>query len=375
MLRDTFFRVQSYHTPVPLTGTWYAVENDNTYSIMNDSTVKSSYTSMSRGFGKVNSVFNTEYIVFSKTKNSIYCIDANDNETELYTTANEMSFICTDNDHILVAEANSAKNQLTVTAYIIVGNSVKPFLRAVSTKTISATISGGINGFMNSVKLDATSGVFCRAYENSVYYSCKATKPAGNSDDLVLEKVTPDYNYLNMPVAGAKVCVTNNSQTFYNSQLNYYCTIVNNGSSPGFNDSVTITIYSIEGTELYTATIDPGASGNGNITTRIYLDNDTGNGYITMVFSSGSTMYSRLYSITGWTLTQVAQTTATAGSTPPNSICGSGLFPLINNTIPPILIYAGGTYIYKASYTTTTTSIGAPTNTDATTFGSRILWI
>jgi len=360
MLRDTFFMAQNYHADIPITGTWYAFESDTARNIYNGATSKTSYTGLSLGFGKVKSVYNTEYIVFSKSQNSINCIDINDNERQLYYTDNNMGFVCLNNKHIIITELSSS-NILTVSAYLIVGAAIEPQLLLVSTKTFTGvpTPSYSSTNYIKCLKKSDTTAIVYQS--SSPVGFVQVTKSDDNDDNLTLEVVEGTIQDIGFPVADSVNNPTNYFRYFYSPTLNYY--MIQAGSLFTIKNLSGDVIASIAGTNI-----------------RVFIDNN-GNGYITQTgvktISGSSRLWSGIYSLIDGTITLIQEVDAGANSgNSYNFSINNGLFPLIENKIPPILAVRS-TLIYGFSYTISGVVFNNYSGTSKTidTFGCRVLWL
>lgn len=365
MLRDTFFRVQSYHPYVPLEGSWYAFENDNIFQILKGSDVKTTYSSPSKSMGLTKSAFNTEYCVYENGAGQIKTVDENGDVFTLLTVTDLVSLVCF-NKSFCVTSFNTITKIATAKFYIIVGTPTAPFVQLLTTKTLTlpANIFPNVN-----CKADVTTA-FVGQYvvTGPLYYSLKITKPdtftndeSDPLNDATFEIIDGSLESQGVPATDAIIPIVNTSNRFYNPNLDYYMT--QSGSLFTLKNLAGDTITTISGTNV-----------------RVFIDND-GDGYITITgiktISGSSRLFSQIYSLISGvkTLIQEVDAGANSGNTY-NFSSGSGLFPLIQDKIPPILAVRS-TIIYGFSYTTSGAVFTNYTGTGKalSTFGSKVLWI
>lgn len=364
MLRDTFFRVQNFHPYAPLSGVWYALEDNASFQIFKDDEAQASYLYPSKSMGKVKSVFNTEYCVYENGNKQVKAIDNNGDSFTLLTSADLVSLVCFDKS-FCVTLFDMATKIATAKFYIIVGTQTEPFVQLLTTKTL--TLEANI--FPNvSCKVDVENAFVGQYYLSGLYYSLKINKPDTftnyESDPLnnaTFEIVDGSLESQGIPETDAIVPIINMSNSFYNPNLGYYMT--QSGSLFTLKNLAGDTITTISGTNV-----------------RVFIDND-GDGYITITgvktISGSSRLFSQIYSLVSGvkTLIQEVDAGANSGNTF-NFSSESGLFPLIQDKIPPILAVRS-TIIYGFSYTTSGAVFTNYTGTGKTlsTFGSKVLWI
>lgn len=75
MLRDTFFRVQSYHPYEPLSNKWIAIENGNSFKLYKDTSEVLSYSGSSKGIGKLISITNKEVCIIENGIGQIIAVE------------------------------------------------------------------------------------------------------------------------------------------------------------------------------------------------------------------------------------------------------------------------------------------------------------
>jgi hypothetical protein len=177
----------------------------------------------------------------------------------------------------------------------------------------------------------------------------------------VFEVINGSLEEQGIPVANSVINYTNILNTFYNPTLKYY--MEKSGS-----------VYTIKNLTGTTIAIIAGSN------CRVFLD-DNGDGYITTIgikqISGSSRLFSQLYSLSGGVQTLIQESDAGANSGSSYSFSSTdGLFPLIENKIPPILAVRS-TVLYGFSYTISGVSFNnySGTSKSLLTFGSRILWI
>lgn len=369
-LNRTFFRVQSVHPYIPLSGTWYAFEADNSYGIYQNGTLKRSYSGIAKGFGKVRSVFNEEYIVYVDSSGSVRYLSGDGRTGILTTLKNYFSVVCF-GDCFFTCQSNSEKTQLTVSKYIIVGAPEEVFTQLIGTKTLDTPVSGGLAAGLQFVKQDESIAFITNSLFDSAQHCVKLNKgQSGTTNDFSMQVVD---GYIPAALNRGTIMYNNSHRYLYAKNVNYLCTIVNNGTRPGYNESLDLTIKrKSDNVTIYSGHIDIGGSGNGNVTTRIYLGSN-GNGYVTIVYSSGTTVTARLYSLTNGVLNLITSQSLNVGTAAPYSVAGSGIMPLINNIIPPILVYVGGSVRKKVLFTTNSVSFADVSNSDIYSFGCAVL--
>lgn len=371
-LKKGYFRVFPFNPYIPLTGKWTAVEQDNAYGIYKDNSLVKSYSGQAYGFGKVLSIFNEEFVVYMDGTGIAKYVTNSGTSGNLVTANTKSSVVCF-GDCFVVCSLNSTNDTITCTKYVIAGVHSNPFAHPVSTQTLSNVSITGVIQHLESIKISDTEAYIAQLSTNQCVKIAKGTN--WTSDDLSITKVSGvikgSATTLNLPRAGAMVMNTNLTRVYYNRNLDFYCTIVFNGERPGYNDSVDLTIYRAStNTVIYSGNIVPGASGNGTVNVRVYVDNN-GDGYVVMTYSTGTSNSSaKLYRLASGTLSQITSASASGGSGQKN---GSGILPLVNNIIPPLTMYSGGSVRKKVSFTTSSISISNSSNTDVDTFGSAVL--
>jgi hypothetical protein len=371
-LKKGYFRVFPFNPYVPLTGKWTAVEQDNAYGIYKDNSLVKSYSGQAYGFGKVLSIFNEEFVVYMDGTGIAKYVTNSGTSGNLVTANTKSSVVCF-GDCFVVCSLNSANNAITCTKYVIAGVHSNPFAHAVSTQTLSGVSITGMVQHLESIKISDTEAYIAQLSTNQCVKISKGEN--WTSDDLSITKVSGTIKgsetTLPLPRVGAIVLNTNTTRVCYNRNLDFYCTIVFNGERPGYNTSVDLTIYRAStNAVIYSGNIVTGASGNGTVNVRVLVDND-GNGYVVMTYSTGTSNSSaKVFRLSNGTLSQVASTSASGGSGQRN---GSGIMALVNNIIPPLTMYSGGSVRKKVSFTTSSASVSDANNTDVDTFGSAVL--
>lgn len=381
-LKDGFFRVNPLSVYIPITGTWHAVESDDKFTLYKNGVQAATYAGISRGMGKILSVYNRGYVLFDNGANQIRIIDDFGNQKTLLTiTADDHSVIVFDKCFVVMRRNGTS---ITATSYLIAGVASDPYAQQLDSKTTTA-LREDYN--MCSAKFNSTEAYVLSDLETGVAQRSLRLKMVSGDYEGKIEGLIWETGYLvntaPIPFAGATIgSYPGLVQAYYNPGFNYYAEVKNNGNRPGYNTSVDVTIKRLNGTVVYSGNINTAGSGNGPVTTRIYMRNDnSGTGKITMVWSRGSIMIARIYSLANGALTLLAESSNDLGTTPPSSICRSvWLFPLFDDHMPDILMYQGGSYRRKVSFSGSTITWGTPVNSTITTtfssnFGSRIWWL
>ena len=364
MLRDTFFRVQSYHPNEPLESGWYGFESDNSFQIFKNTTSKATYSAPSKGIGKTKAVFNTEYLVYENGAGQIKALDEHSHSFVLLTESYLTSLVCFEKS-FCVTSFNPSTKVATAKFYIIVGTIESPFVQLLTTKTLTLPANIIHN---TSCKISTTNAFVGDYVETGAYFSLKITKPdtftndeSDLANDATFEIVNGSLEEQGIPAANSVINDTNFFNTFYNPTLKYY--MEKSGS-----------LYTIKNLTGTTIAIISGSN------CRVFLD-DNGDGYITTIgvktISGSSRLFSQLYSLTGGVQTLIQESDAGANTgNSYNFSSTNGLFPLIENKIPPILAVRS-TVLYGFYYTISGISFNnySGTSKAIATFGCKILWI
>lgn len=371
MLRDTFFRVQSYHPYVPSGDGWHAFESDNVFQIKKDSVVKATYSAPSKGIGMTKSVFNTEYCVYENGIGQIKVIDENDNTFTLLTESNVKSLVCF-NKSFCVTTFDSVSKIATAKFYIIVGTTEEPFLQLLTTKTLTLPSAVFYNA---SCKID-TENAFVGQYimAGPLYYSLKVNKPDtftnNESDplnDATFEVVSGSIESQGIPRTGAYIKEDNVYNVFFfyrNGALDYYMTISGGTSKlieikKTLDDSVVAS-----GTAVLTGmTSGPGVF--------CYIDNSTGDSVVIFTYGTNTGCGAKAYTLTNAGLTEIDSLFMTNLTL--NVTGFGGLFPYFGEFVdmPVSKSTVNKKFVFDGTTLTNTNATNVPLNT----FGSSIKWI
>lgn len=386
MLQNSYFYHSTRRNVSPLPNRkYFALESDNVSAVYGNAAQIATYNGISKGIGRIQSDFGTEFLIFENGAGAIQSIHGTSFVERNVTSLGSIVSLIIFNRSFCAITFDTVTSVVTATFYKISGSDLNPVAVIISQKELEVPWNSSNPTYGGSVKLSDTLGCGMQLYTTDTGLNLiKIEKPDTFDDDAVLSRIVGQFG---APAAlGFRGTFSYSGGYYYfNNTLPYHAlirTITNSGGT--YWDRITVQILNKEETEiLSTGTISLTAEmvlNNANKTEpecMVFID-DSGNATILAQWNSNASTFTQkiaCYSLpAGGTLTHLGTTTQTGGFYGSNT---KQNVPLLFDKYPNFRYYApNGSVNRKAAFNwgSNNFTLSNSARTTNESFGRSVKW-